>query len=142
MDVFDGLADPVRRDLLRRLTSGPRRAGDLVAGHGISRPAVSRHLRVLAQAGLVEASSVGRERWFRLREEGVEPVHRFLTELRAAGPRRAAPVTEEQLLALDTEVRRTVRERAGSSQATGHPDRTDTSDHPERTRPAEHQESA
>ena len=51
MDVFAALADPVRRSLLGRLAGGPARVVDLAAGLPISRPAVSRHLRLLPEAG-------------------------------------------------------------------------------------------
>ncbi|MFC8620969.1 ArsR family transcriptional regulator [Streptomyces anulatus] len=51
MDPFIALADPVRRDLLRTLASGPARVVDLAARHPISRPAVSEHLRLLTEAG-------------------------------------------------------------------------------------------
>lgn len=124
MDAFEGLADPVRRDLLRRLVAGPVRAGDLAIGHGVSRPAVSRHLRVLTDAGLVQAQTSGRERWFRLRPSGAAPVHELLAEL-GVTPARPVAVgpTEEQLLALDTEVRRTTRDRTRRSTATGDPAR-------------------
>lgn len=113
MDAFEGLADPVRRDLLRRLAAGPERAGDLAIGHGISRPAVSRHLRVLTGAGLVQADTRGRERWFRLQVGGTAPVRELLAELdpvATTGAQGRGP-SEEQLMALDTEVRRTSRDR-------------------------------
>lgn len=124
MDAFSGLADPVRRDLLRRLVQGPARAGDLATGHGISRPAVSRHLRVLTESGLVQARTHGRERWFRLQDRGTAPVQELLDELARAAPAASRGVvpTEEHLMALDTEVRRTVRDRApaaGPTEATG-----------------------
>ncbi|MGJ7441602.1 ArsR/SmtB family transcription factor [Aquipuribacter sp. MA13-6] len=119
MDAFDGLSDPVRRDLLRRLVAGPARAGDLATGHGISRPAVSRHLRVLAESGLVQARTRGRERWFGLRGGGAAPVQALLDELAHAAPawERGSGPTEEQLMALDTEVRRTTRDRAAAQSA-------------------------
>lgn len=125
MDVFEALADPVRRELLRRVAPRPQRAGDLATGHGISRPAVSRHLRVLTEAGLVEGEVQGRERYFRLSTDGTAPVVAFLEELEttpAASPTLAGGPTADQWLALDTEVRRTGRERRRSAQS----DSTDT----------------
>jgi len=74
MDVYAALADPVRRDLLRRLARGSARVVDLAADHPISRPAVSRHLRVLGEAGLVAAEERGRERHYTLVPEGLRPV--------------------------------------------------------------------
>uniref|UniRef100_UPI0011BAA62E metalloregulator ArsR/SmtB family transcription factor n=1 Tax=Escherichia coli TaxID=562 RepID=UPI0011BAA62E len=59
MDPYAALADPVRRALLRQLAAGPARVVDLAAAHPISRPAISRHLRLLGEAGLVAADSHG-----------------------------------------------------------------------------------
>lgn len=118
MDVFTALADPVRRSLLEQLArDGAMRVVDLARGRGISRPAVSRHLRVLAAVGLVRATDRGRERHFELVAEPLEYVDRWMAGLRSA-PR--PPVGEHALDALELEVRRTVRERTGSGQ-TGPP---------------------
>src|SRR5262245_18105487 len=64
--TFAALADPTRRMLIERIGQKPRRAGDLSRGLTISRPAVSKHLRVLRQAGLVSAAPQGRELVYRL----------------------------------------------------------------------------
>lgn len=104
MDVFFGLADPVRRAILRRLVDGPARVVDLAADHAISRPAISRHLRLLSEAGLVRADDRGRERHYRLAPSALAPVRELLAEL------MRPPVPESALDALDTEVRRTARE--------------------------------
>jgi DNA-binding transcriptional ArsR family regulator len=107
MDAFAALADPVRRDLLVRLARGPGRVVDLAADHAISRPAISRHLRVLGEAGMVTADDRGRERHYRLERSGLAPVSDWLAGL------DPAPRFEESALdGLDLEVRRTVRERA------------------------------
>ena len=74
MDVFAALADPVRRSLLDELAAGPARVVDLAAGRPISRPAVSKHLKVLADAGLVTATDRGRERHYALTVAGLTPV--------------------------------------------------------------------
>ncbi len=106
MDVFAALADPLRRDLLRRLSHGPARVVDLAAEHPVSRPAISRHLRLLAEAGLVGVTDVGRERHYRFEPAPLVQVNRLLEQL-TPGP----PVLESALDALETEVRRTTRER-------------------------------
>ena len=116
MDAFEAIADPVRRDLLVRLGSGPARVVDLAAEHPISRPAVSRHLRVLTEAGLVTGATQGRERRYRLEPAGLAGVRSWLDALEATG----APVPEQALDALDLEVRRTSRERRGTSRPGGH----------------------
>ncbi|WP_311210939.1 MULTISPECIES: metalloregulator ArsR/SmtB family transcription factor [unclassified Aeromicrobium] len=106
MDVYAALADPVRRALLARLAEGPRRVADLAAEHPVSRPAVSKHLRLLSEAGLVTADERGRERHYRLHTEPLGEVRRFVDALT---PR--PPVPEQALDALATEVARTRRER-------------------------------
>lgn len=122
MSVFEALADPVRRNILRTLVAGPSRVIDLCSNlaesQPISRPAVSRHLRVLAEAGLVVAEDRGRERHYRLDTRPIDEVRRFIDELTSAGTiesadaasERRLPVPESALDALDTEVRRTVRQ--------------------------------
>ena len=117
MDAFSALADPVRRSLLRSISSGPARVVDLAAGHPISRPAVSKHLRLLTEAGLVTATDHGRERHYALAPGGLSPVADLLTEL--SEPRFGWPLGTAALDALDTEVRRTSRDRRrGEHQST------------------------
>jgi DNA-binding transcriptional ArsR family regulator len=106
VDAFAALADPVRRDLLVELAAGPARVVDLADARPISRPAISRHLRLLTEAGLVRAEERGRERHYALRPSGLEPVAAYV-----AGLRRTPPLTAHVLDALETEVRRTTRER-------------------------------
>ena len=104
MDAFAALGDPVRRELLRSMQAGPRRVVDLAAGRPISRPAVSKHLRVLTEAGLVRVEERGRERHYRLDRTALEPVRRLVNEL-------TAPITPSALEALELEVRRAGRDR-------------------------------
>lgn len=118
MDAFAALADPVRRDLLLRLACGPARVVDLAADHPVSRPAISRHLRVLGEADLVEAEDRGRERHYVLAREGLAPVAALLRELRG-------PVPEHLLDGLELEVRRTGRERRAAAAGDAH-DETET----------------
>lgn len=80
--LFAALADPIRRDLLRRLAGRDHSAGELAEPFGVSRPAVSRHLRVLREAGLVTVRVDGRERWFSLDSNGVIDAEAWLAELR------------------------------------------------------------
>ncbi|SFB50474.1 transcriptional regulator, ArsR family [Amycolatopsis marina] len=64
--VFDALADPLRRRLLELLADGDRTAGDLAGEFSVSRPAISRHLRVLRDAGLVTWRGDAQRRVYRL----------------------------------------------------------------------------
>jgi DNA-binding transcriptional ArsR family regulator len=105
MEAFAGLADPVRRAVLERLREGPCRVVDLARGFAISRPAVSRHLAVLRAAGLVRATTRGRENWYALDPAGVAGAAAWLTALLSPPPVQAV-----DLDALDVEVRRTRRE--------------------------------
>ena len=110
MDPFAALADPVRRDLVVRLARGSARVVDLTADHPISRPAISRHLKVLAEAGLVEAEDRGRERHYRLRRDGLAVLTDWLAVVERTGtpqPRFA----ESAFDGLELEVRRTGRDR-------------------------------
>lgn len=110
MDPYGAIADPVRRSLLEQLArEGSTRVVDLTRGRGISRPAVSRHLRLLGEAGLVRAVDHGRERHFELVPGPLVEVAGWASAMLSAP---VPPVTEHRLDALDLEVRRTVRERA------------------------------
>ena len=64
--VLDALGDPTRRQIFESLRGGPRSVGELAAGVPVSRPAVSQHLRVLKQAGLVRDSRDGTRRLYRI----------------------------------------------------------------------------
>lgn len=72
--VYRAIADPSRRHLLDELRAEPIRAGDLGAALPISQSALSQHLRVLRDAGLVDVDRHGRERWYRLTAEPLEEV--------------------------------------------------------------------
>ncbi len=108
MDVFEALADPVRRDLLAAVAVRPMRVVDLAAAQTVSRPAVSRHLRLLTEVGLVDVEDRGRERLYALRRLPLRIVDEFLAGLAGAAATR---VHAGALDALDTEVRRTTRDR-------------------------------
>ena len=108
MDIFAALADPVRRSLLTDLATEPRRVVDLAATRPISRPAVSKHLRLLLESGAVTVTDRGRERFYALDGTALAPVASYIAGLAST---RAAPVTDQALDALETEVRRTSRER-------------------------------
>lgn len=68
-DVFGAIAHPVRRRLLDLLIEGDRPVNSLAEPFAMSRPAISQHLRVLREAGLVAERREGRERYYRLQPE-------------------------------------------------------------------------
>ena len=77
-DPFDALGDPNRRAIVERLRGGDRSVQELADALPISRPAVSRHLRLLKEAGLVTDRAEGTRRLYRLHDEGVEAVRAYL----------------------------------------------------------------
>jgi DNA-binding transcriptional ArsR family regulator len=81
--VFEALADPTRRDLLDLLAVEERSAGDLAAEFpAVSRPAISRHLRVLRQAGLVRVRADAQRRVYRIDPTGLAEVEAWLASYR------------------------------------------------------------
>jgi DNA-binding transcriptional ArsR family regulator len=76
--TFAALAEPARRQLLDQLLAGPRPVGALALATGLSQPNTSRHLRILREAELVEASEVGQLRVYRLRAHGFETLEDWL----------------------------------------------------------------
>ncbi|CAM3508783.1 metalloregulator ArsR/SmtB family transcription factor [Kibdelosporangium persicum] len=119
--VAGAVADPVRRQILEMLRTGPLPAGEIANRFSITRPAISRHLRVLRESGLVRDETVGRQRVYALDPDR-------LTELSEWVASMVAPVAawEHRLDALETEVYRTRRERRTEHEA--HPDRKTGSD--------------
>jgi DNA-binding transcriptional ArsR family regulator len=101
--VLRALADDSRRTMLETLARGPATAGELAAMLPIARPGVSRHLRVLREAGLVEVRPDAQRRVYALRPEPLADVEDWLSRYRALWERR--------LDALHTEVARGKRER-------------------------------
>lgn len=65
-DVFQALAHPVRRSVLRKLRSGPMSAGELADGFPVSKPSMSRHFATLKDAGLIQAERIGTTIRYRL----------------------------------------------------------------------------
>ena len=80
--VFHALADPTRREILDLLRTEERSAGDVAARFQVSRPAISRHLRVLRSAGLVDQRKNAQWRVYRLNPEGLREVDRWLDSYR------------------------------------------------------------
>ena len=80
-DPFDALGDPNRREILLLLRQHDRSVQELADELPISRPAVSRHLRVLKRAGLVTEEARGTRRIYRLHDQGVEAVQTYLEQV-------------------------------------------------------------
>jgi DNA-binding transcriptional ArsR family regulator len=80
--TFDVLAEPVRRHILDLLRERARAVGELVELVGLSQPGVSKHLRVLREAGLVTVSRDAQRRWYQLRVEPLAEVDAWLEPYR------------------------------------------------------------
>jgi DNA-binding transcriptional ArsR family regulator len=78
--IFDALGEPARRRILELLRDGPAPVGVLASRLPIGRPAVSKHLRVLSGAGLVEHRSVGTRNLYALAPQGLVEAQRWLTD--------------------------------------------------------------
>jgi DNA-binding transcriptional ArsR family regulator len=105
--VLRALSDESRRTVLEVLREHPATAGELAARLPIARPGVSRHLRVLREAGLVEVDQRAQWRVYRLRPEPLAEVDAWLARYRV--------LWEQRLDALHTEVARGKRRRRGTT---------------------------
>lgn len=103
VDTLGALADPTRRRILELLVDGEVAAGDLSEEFAVSRPAVSRHLRILREAGLVRSRVDGQRRLYALDVRPLAELDAWLEPYRRLWSRR--------LDALDTEIRRGRRKR-------------------------------
>jgi DNA-binding transcriptional ArsR family regulator len=75
------LSDPMRQEILERLRAGPRAVGEIAAGMPISRPAVSQHLKVLKDSGLVAETRQGTRHYFAIAPEGIGELRAYLDRL-------------------------------------------------------------
>ena len=80
-EAFEALGDPNRRAIVELLRGGDRSVQELADALPISRPAVSRHLRLLKDAGLVTDRAEGTRRLYRLHDEGIEAVRDYLEQV-------------------------------------------------------------
>ena len=87
-EIFKALADPTRRAVFEKLAGGGRNATELRAGLPISQPAMSQHLAVLRQAGLIREQRAGRAVQYSLAPEGLTPLRDWLLRYRAFWPDR------------------------------------------------------
>jgi DNA-binding transcriptional ArsR family regulator len=76
--VLNAITDPTRRSVLESLRGGPRTVGEIAAGYSVSRPAISQHLRVLSEAGLVTARKVGRNNFYAVDLKGLAILRTYL----------------------------------------------------------------
>jgi DNA-binding transcriptional ArsR family regulator len=103
VDALAALADPIRRQIVEMLADRERDAGELAAAFPVTRPAVSRHLRVLREAGLVRVRPQAQRRVYALDPRPLEELARWLERYR--------PFWGQRLDALETELARGRRAR-------------------------------
>jgi DNA-binding transcriptional ArsR family regulator len=77
-ESLTALADPTRRSVFERLAGGPRSVGEIAAELPVSRPAVSQHLRVLKEAGLVSERRNGTRRYYSVRPDGLAELRGYV----------------------------------------------------------------
>lgn len=111
-NVFYALSDPTRRAILERLSKGESRVTELAAPHDMSLPAVSKHLGVLEQAGLVVREKDGRVRRCKLVPENLETANEWLEKYRV--------FWEESLDRLDAYLKRVVAEEKEKGKGNKH----------------------
>ena len=84
IDAFSAAAEPTRRRILQLLAAQPRTVGEIAAEFTVTRSAISQHLLVLAEAGLVDAEKIGRQRMYRVLPSGLQKlqaeIDRFWTD--------------------------------------------------------------
>jgi DNA-binding transcriptional ArsR family regulator len=103
VEVFDAIAQPTRRQILELLAAGELSAGSVASRFAITQPAISQHLKVLREAGLVHERRDGTRRLYSVREEGLTELQDFLATFFGEGLERlkAAAEAEERSGARD-----------------------------------------
>ena len=101
--VFEAIAAPRRREILRLLADDELSAGEVGAQFAISQPAVSQHLKILREAGLINERRDAQRRLYSLRAEGLADLHSFLAQVMPVGLQRLKRAAEAE------------RRRAGAS---------------------------
>ena len=97
MEVFEALAQPKRREIMRLLAAGHElSAGEIASRFSVTQPAISQHLKVLRQAGLVNERRDGTRRLLSVRAEGLADLHGFLAEMLPASLERLKHAAEEE----------------------------------------------
>lgn len=104
VSAFEALADPTRRRIVELVSERERSAGELAEAFDISRPGVSKHLRVLREQGLIRSRGEGTRRLYSLNEDGLAELDHWLSRF-----------WMNRLEALDTELRRGRRDRGTAS---------------------------
>jgi|SRR3954469_8281884 DNA-binding transcriptional ArsR family regulator len=95
MEVFEAIAQPKRREILRLLAAGERPAGDIAANFAVTQPAISQHLKALKTAGLVSERRDGTRRLYSVRAEGMDDLQGFLSDVLPGRLEKLKQIVEE-----------------------------------------------
>jgi DNA-binding transcriptional ArsR family regulator len=96
MEVFDAVAQPKRREILRMLAGGELSATQIASRFDVTQPAISQHLKVLKDAGLVNERREGTKRLLSVRPEGLAELNEFLAAILPAGLERLKAAAERE----------------------------------------------
>ena len=90
MDVFSALADPTRRRIVELVSASDMSAGDIAAQFAVSRPAVSKHLRLLRQSGVLASRGVAQKRIYSINPQALDELDAWSAKTRAFWSSRLA----------------------------------------------------
>jgi DNA-binding transcriptional ArsR family regulator len=93
-DAFNAIAEPHRRAIVDALGAGERPVNDLVAAVGLTQPQVSKHLRVLREAGVVTARDQGRSRLYRINPDSLKAIHDWVSPFQRLWEERYAALDD------------------------------------------------
>ena len=96
MEVFEAIAQPTRRQILMLLSEGELSAGTVASRFAVTQPAISQHLKVLKETGLVSERRDGARRLYSVRPEGLSDLHGLLADVLPAGLERLKLSAEEE----------------------------------------------
>jgi DNA-binding transcriptional ArsR family regulator len=96
MEVFDAVAQPKRREILRLLAGREMSAGEIASHFSVTQPAISQHLKVLKEVGLLSERREGTRRVLSVRAEGLEDLHKFLAEVLPTRMERLKRAAEQE----------------------------------------------
>ena len=95
MEVFEAIAQPKRREILRLLADGERSATEVASKFAVTQPAISQHLKILRETGLIAERRDGTRRLYSVRAEGLSDLHGFLADVLPGRLERLKQVVED-----------------------------------------------
>jgi DNA-binding transcriptional ArsR family regulator len=96
VEVFEAIAQPKRREILRLLAGGELSAGEIASRFAVTQPAISQHLKVLKETGLISERRDGTRRLFSIQSGGLADLHDFLAQMLPAGLERLKQAAEAE----------------------------------------------